>query len=86
MSQSADRRTSVPRTPSNSQSSESNTPHAPSEALLAPTRRLVDDLNLQARDHLLANRPAGREVRLADGNQASVGDVIITLINDRRLR
>ena len=27
-----------------------------------------------------------REVRLADGNQASVGDVIITRSNDRRLR
>ena len=30
--------------------------------------------------------PGGREVRLADGNQASVGDVIITRTNDRRLR
>ena len=30
--------------------------------------------------------PASSEVRLADGNQASVGDVIITRRNDRRLR
>jgi conjugative relaxase-like TrwC/TraI family protein len=54
--------------------------------MLAPTRNLVDELNRQARDHLLSSYPAGREVRLADGNQASVGDVIITRTNDRRLR
>ena len=54
--------------------------------MLAPTRKLVADLNRQARDHLLGSHPAGREVRLADGNQASVGDVIITRSNDRRLR
>ena len=44
------------------------------------------ELNRQARDHLLGSRLPGREVRLADGNQASVGDVIITRSNDRRLR
>jgi len=54
--------------------------------MLAPTRNLVNELNRQARDHLLGSHPAGREVRLADGNQASVGDVIITRSNDRRLR
>jgi len=54
--------------------------------MLAPTRKLVVELNRQARDHLLGSRPAGREVRLADGNQASAGDVIITRTNDRRLR
>ena len=54
--------------------------------MLAPTRRLVAELNRQARDHLLRGQPAGREVRLADGNQASVGNVIITRTNDRRLR
>jgi conjugative relaxase-like TrwC/TraI family protein len=54
--------------------------------MLAPTRKLVADLNRQARDHCLGNHPAGREVRLADGNQASIGDVIITRNNDRRLR
>jgi conjugative relaxase-like TrwC/TraI family protein len=54
--------------------------------MLAPTRKLVADLNRQARDHLLRSRPPGREVRLADGNQAGVGDVIITRSNDRRLR
>jgi hypothetical protein len=54
--------------------------------MLAPTRKLVDNLNRQARDHLLSSHPAGREVRLADGNQASVGDVIITRTNDRRHR
>ena len=53
--------------------------------MIAPTRKLVDELNRQARDHLLGSHPPGREVRLADGNQASVGDVIITRSNDRRL-
>ena len=53
---------------------------------LAPTRELVAELNRRARDHRLGNAPVGREVHLADGNQASVGDVIITRANDRRLR
>jgi conjugative relaxase-like TrwC/TraI family protein len=54
--------------------------------MLAPTRKLVADLNRHARDHCLGRLPVGREVRLADGNRASVGDVIITRANDRRLR
>jgi len=54
--------------------------------LLAPTRQLVAELNRRARDHRLGNVPVGREICLADGNQASVGDVIITRANDRRLR
>ena len=54
--------------------------------MLAPTRELVADLNHRARTHRLGGTPAGREVQLADGNQASVGDVIITRSNDRRLR
>ena len=54
--------------------------------MLAPTRGLAADLNRRARTHRLGNVPAGREVQLADGNQASVGDVIITRANDRRLR
>jgi hypothetical protein len=54
--------------------------------MLAPTRKLVAELNRQARAHLLGGHTPGREVRLADGNQASVGDVIITRSNDRRLR
>ena len=54
--------------------------------MLAPTRQLVADLNRRARDHRLGNVPVGLEVRLADGNQASVGDLIITRSNDRRLR
>src|SRR5215211_7369164 len=53
--------------------------------MIAPARKLVAELNRQARDHLLGSHPPGREVRLADGNQASVGDVIITRANDRRL-
>ena len=54
--------------------------------MLAPTRELVAELNRRARTHRLDHTPAASEVRLADGNQASVGDVIITRSNDRRLR
>jgi hypothetical protein len=54
--------------------------------MVAPTRELVAELNRRARDHRLDQSPVGRKVRLADGNQASVGDVIITRSNDRRLR
>jgi conjugative relaxase-like TrwC/TraI family protein len=54
--------------------------------MLAPTRELVAELNRRARDHRLDHTPTSPEVPLADGNQASVGDVIITRANDRRLR
>jgi hypothetical protein len=54
--------------------------------MIAPTRHLVVDLNRRAREHRLGNASVGRQVRLDDGNQASVGDVIITRANDRRLR
>jgi len=54
--------------------------------MLAPTRELVAELNRRARDHRLGNVPVGQEVRLADGNRANIGDVIITRANDRRLR
>ena len=53
--------------------------------MLAPTRELVRALNQRAQDHRLASA-ARAEVELADGNQASVGDLIITRSNDRRLR
>jgi hypothetical protein len=54
--------------------------------MVAPTRELVAELNRRAREHRLGNVPVEREVRLADGNRASVGDVIISRSNDRRLR
>jgi ATP-dependent exoDNAse (exonuclease V) alpha subunit len=54
--------------------------------MLAPTRDLVADLNRRARARCLGSARVGREVRRADGNDASVGDVIITRTNDRRLR
>ena len=54
--------------------------------MLAPTRQLVAELNRQARDHRLNRNVPHAAVRLADGNQASIGDVIITRANDRRLR
>jgi conjugative relaxase-like TrwC/TraI family protein len=54
--------------------------------MIAPTRNLVAELNRRARAHRLDHSPAAPEVTLADGNRASVGDVIITRSNDRRLR
>jgi hypothetical protein len=54
--------------------------------MLAPTRQLVAELNRRARDHHLDGASAGQEVHLGDGNRASVGDLIITRVNDRRLR
>jgi AAA domain len=54
--------------------------------MLAPTGDLVAQLNQRARSHRLNKTRTGREVQLADGNQASVGDVIITRQNDRRIR
>ena len=54
--------------------------------MLAPTRHLVAALNARARAHRLDHSPAASEVSLADGNRASVGDVIITRTNDRQLR
>ena len=54
--------------------------------MLAPTRDLVAELNRRARHHRLNGDVPNGVVRLADGNQASVGDVIITRSNNRRLR
>jgi DNA primase catalytic core len=56
--------------------------------MLAPTRDLVAALNQRARTHRLADTPpdTDAEVSLADGNHASVGDLIITRSNDRQLR
>jgi conjugative relaxase-like TrwC/TraI family protein len=54
--------------------------------MIAPTRQLVAELNRRAREHRLDHCAATAEVLLADGNRASVGDVIITRSNDRRVR
>lgn len=63
--------------------------------MLAPTRDLVSELNQQARAHRLDGiDPTGRNTRassgpgrrFADGNEASIGELIITRENDRRLR
>ena len=54
--------------------------------MLAPTRDLVRSLNQRAQDHRLANTTPSQKIELGDGNQASVGDLIITRRNDRRLR
>ena len=53
--------------------------------MLAPSRRQVAELNHQARAARLAGQAPTAHVELADGNQASTGDVIITRRNDRRL-
>ncbi|KNX35955.1 MobF family relaxase [Luteipulveratus halotolerans] len=60
--------------------------------MLAPTRELVSELNQRARAHRLEgtasalDATAAPTVGLADGNLASVGDLVITRSNDRRLR
>ena len=56
--------------------------------MLAPTRELVAQLNQRARTHRLADTQPDTdpEVTLADGNRASVGELIITRSNDRQLR
>ncbi|WP_091414938.1 MobF family relaxase [Friedmanniella luteola] len=54
--------------------------------MLAPTRDQVADLNFRARTHRLRGTIPGWEVRLADGNLASVGDTVITRSNQRQLR
>jgi hypothetical protein len=54
--------------------------------MLAPTRDLVAYLNRRARNHRLNGEVPDAVVRLADGNRASAGDLIITRSNDRRLR
>jgi conjugative relaxase-like TrwC/TraI family protein len=53
--------------------------------MLAPSRRQVANLNQRARAARLAGQQPAWEVDLADGNRASVGDLIITRRNDRRL-
>ena len=54
--------------------------------MLAPTRNLVAELNPEPALIASIGAPCGIRGALADGNQASVGDVIITRSNDRRLR
>lgn len=56
--------------------------------MLAPTRELVAELNEIARAHRLASNPPRADdpsVSLSDGNRASVGDMVITRLNDRKL-
>ena len=54
--------------------------------MIGPTRNLVAELNRRARAHRLDHSHAASEVSLADGNRAGVGDVVISRVNDRRLR
>ncbi len=53
--------------------------------MLAPTHELVRELNQRARAARLGDATARDEVRLRDGTCASVGDVVLTRRNDRRL-
>ena len=54
--------------------------------MLAPTRDLVVELNKRAQADRLDGHTPDRTAPLSDGNQASVGDLLITRSNDRRLR
>jgi hypothetical protein len=54
--------------------------------MLAGTRERVAELNLRARTQRLHGHIPSKEVELADGNRASVGDTIITRQNNRLLR
>ena len=53
--------------------------------MLAPTRDQVAALNAAARGARLDGHRSGRQVHLADGNQASTGDTVITRRNNRDL-
>lgn len=53
--------------------------------MLAPTRELVRGLNDRARAARLAGDIPTGELRLSDGTHVSVGDVVITRRNNRRL-
>ncbi|MGH3371770.1 MAG: ATP-dependent DNA helicase, partial [Nocardioidaceae bacterium] len=53
--------------------------------MLAPTHELVRELNERARTTRLADAVVEEEIRLRDGTHASVGDVVLTRRNDRRL-
>lgn len=53
--------------------------------MLAGTREEVSELNRRARPWRLRDTSPGRPVELADGNQASARDVVLTRMNDRRL-
>ncbi len=53
--------------------------------MLAPTHELVAALNSRARTARLGGRVPGVEAPLSDGAAASVGDIVITRRNDRRL-
>jgi len=53
--------------------------------MLAPTRTQVAALNAAARAARLNGHPASRDIDLSDGNQASVGDTVITRRNNRTL-
>ncbi|CAL8977835.1 ATP-dependent RecD-like DNA helicase [Propionicimonas sp. T2.31MG-18] len=53
--------------------------------MLAPTREQVAQLNHAARAARLHGQRTSREVELSDGNNASIGDTVITRRNNRTL-
>ena len=53
--------------------------------MLAPTHELVRELNERARTALLGDTATEGEIQLRDGAHASIGDVVLTRRNDRRL-
>ena len=54
--------------------------------MLAPTRELVAGSTNAPGTIASPAQPRSQEIELGDGNGASVGDLIITRANDRRLR
>ena len=59
-----------------------------SSVLIADSAHAVNDLNARARAERMVNGEvdSGRDVALVEGTGASVGDLVITRRNDRRLR
>lgn len=59
-----------------------------SSVLIADSTHAVNDLNARARAERMATGQvhAGRDVALVEGTSASIGDLVITRRNDRRLR
>ncbi len=60
--------------------------HGHDSVMLAATRDTTNHLNERARADRILDTVVGREVALADGLSASVGDIICTRRNDRTLR
>jgi DNA primase catalytic core len=69
------------------QARQNGEPHASVALLMADTEAAAADLSARARADLVRRGTVEqRGVSLADGNRAGVGDLIVTRLNERRLR